>query len=143
MEKISLFLWIVIFQLVGILLGLFTKANMDPWYLTLEKSGLTPPDIVFSIVWPILYVMIAAAGWHLWRVKNYVGERLAKTCYVLQVFFNWSWTPIFFVYHQIGMALICIGLMSVFTFMTMCFSYKNRLATAVLLAHYFLWSLFA
>ena len=26
------------------------------WYTSLKKSPLTPPDYVFGIVWPILYL---------------------------------------------------------------------------------------
>ena len=31
----------------------------DVWYLALEKPGLTPPDIMFAVVWPILFVLMA------------------------------------------------------------------------------------
>ena len=29
------------------------------WYFALEKPGLTPPDIIFAVVWPILFSLMA------------------------------------------------------------------------------------
>ena len=35
---------------------------LDIWYLALDKPELTPPGYVFSIVWPILFVLMALAA---------------------------------------------------------------------------------
>ena len=40
------------------------------WYKNLKKSPLTPPSKTFSIVWPILYIMIFTAGLLVWKDKN-------------------------------------------------------------------------
>ena len=45
-----------------------TSSGRD-WYDTLEKPGFTPPDATFGIVWTILYVAIAVAGWLAWRAS--------------------------------------------------------------------------
>ena len=34
------------------------EKNIDKWYKNLKKSPLTPPDYVFGIVWPILYLLL-------------------------------------------------------------------------------------
>ena len=33
------------------------KIKNREWYLSLNKSKLTPPGYVFGIVWPILYLL--------------------------------------------------------------------------------------
>lgn len=50
MKKIiPLILWIVALQFIGYGMGMITEASLDPWYLSLYKSSLTPPGFVFGI----------------------------------------------------------------------------------------------
>ncbi len=70
-QTVYLLLWIIVLQLSGYLMGMLTEANLDPWYRMLNKSSLTPPDIVFGIVWPILYILLAVVGWCLKRAVQY------------------------------------------------------------------------
>ena len=46
---------------------------MKEWYYNLKKSKLSPPNYVFGIVWPILYLLLGAA----WVLSN------SKTFYYL------------------------------------------------------------
>ncbi|MFZ4773252.1 MAG: TspO/MBR family protein [Chlamydiia bacterium] len=53
------------FMLVAVvcLMGsVFGAGASGEWYQNLYKPTITPPPIVFMIVWPILYVLIAFAG---------------------------------------------------------------------------------
>ena len=45
--------------------GVFFKPG--EWYRSLRKPGWTPPNWVFGPVWSVLYIMIAVAGWLVWR----------------------------------------------------------------------------
>ena len=47
---------ILIALAVGLLSGIVTYRGM-PAYEQLLKPSLTPPSVVFSIVWPILFVL--------------------------------------------------------------------------------------
>lgn len=80
---------------------MLTQANIPSWYLGLNKSNLTPPGPVFSIVWSILYALLAITGWVLWRSRNESEMRSVFYLYSLQMLMNWAWTPLF---------LYCIGL---------------------------------
>jgi len=40
------------------------------WYQTLYKPGFTPPNFVFMVVWPILYVLLALAGARIYLSKR-------------------------------------------------------------------------
>ena len=42
----------------------------DPWYRGMKKSPLNPPDFVFGIVWPLLYITLAIALAGLMRVRR-------------------------------------------------------------------------
>jgi hypothetical protein len=49
----------------GLAIGYFTAPG--EWYAQLEKPGFNPPGWVFGPVWTVLYVLIAIAGWRVWR----------------------------------------------------------------------------
>lgn len=140
---ITLTIWIVTFQVIGFLLGLLTQSNLHSWYEGLNKSTLTPPGWVFGIVWTILYVLLAVAGWALWRQRENIEIRAAFYFYMAQLLMNWAWTPLFFQFHWIGFSLIWILIMTSLTFLTI-YSIKNKTkGIRLLLAPYFIWLLFA
>lgn len=140
---ISLTLWIVLFQAIAFSLGQISQSGMGAWYQSLEKSALNPPSIVFPVVWTILYIMIATAGWWLWQHRHEKQARAPLFFYGVQLIMNWSWTPLFFYYHYIGTSFILILLIALFTLMTIIASKTHFRFTSILLIPYFLWLLFA
>lgn len=66
------------------------------WYARLEKSALTPPDAVFGPVWTTLYIVIAYAGWRIWRTRRSDERRDALRLWALQLGLNGLWSPLFF-----------------------------------------------
>ena len=85
---------------IGSLLGFLTKNSVGGWYKTLNISPLSPPNYVFSIVWTILYAMIATAGWMIWEANPDQEIEVLKKLYVAQLIANWSWTPLFFTHEK-------------------------------------------
>ena len=55
----------------GIIVGLLTKGTMDT-YDKLKKPIFAPPNIVFPIVWIILYILIGVAAYRIYE-KNKKG----------------------------------------------------------------------
>ncbi len=142
-DWIKLTVWIVTFEVIGFSLGLLTQANIHSWYEGLNKSTLTPPGWVFSIVWSILYVLLAVSGWALWRQRENIEMRPAIYLYMSQLLMNWAWTPLFFQLHWIGFSLIWIVILTSLTFFTI-YSIKNKKkGISLLLTPYFIWLLFA
>lgn len=99
------------------------------WYGALEKPAWTAPGWLFGPVWTVLYVLIAIAGWLVWRA---VGMGAALAAWIVQLVFNGAWSFAMFGAHQIGLAMI-ISLMlwlAIVAFMVLALP-ANR--TAVLL----------
>ncbi|WP_373875591.1 TspO/MBR family protein [Budvicia aquatica] len=65
-RNVSLLCFLTLVLGVGFTLGFLT--GPDAWYANLVKPSFNPPNVVFPLVWTILYIMIAVAGWRIWRV---------------------------------------------------------------------------
>lgn len=134
---------IVAFELIGYLFGLLTQANIEPWYLGLEKSRLTPPGIVFSIVWSILYAILAIIGWSLFNRRHEIKFKQIYHLYVLQIIMNWAWTPLFFQFHWIGFSFIWLVVLACINGIIL-IKLRNQMRwIAILQFPYFLWLIFA
>ena len=105
----SRFLVLVVFILVvlggGFLIGTFFPA--DAWYEGLQKPVFTPPDWVFMYVWPVLYVLIAIAGWSVFT-KALTGS--AWTLWLVNLLLNFAYTPLFFGAHMLLVSMVVVGL---------------------------------
>lgn len=71
------------------------------WYEMLRKPSWTPPNLAFPIVWSVLYVMIAAAGYLVWREA---GFSFAILLWGLQLVLNAAWSWLFFGRRRMDLA---------------------------------------
>ena len=136
-------LWIVVFQVIGYCMGRITQHDIATWYSTLHKSMLTPPDIVFPIVWSVLYCMLAVSGYSLWQHRHQPKAKLALVFFGLQVLLNWAWTPLFFYFHWIEASFFCITAIIILTLLTIISTGNRNKLSCFLLIPYFIWLIFA
>jgi tryptophan-rich sensory protein len=142
-EWIKLISWIVVLEAVGFFLGMLTQSNVYSWYAELNKSAFTPPGSVFSIVWPILYVLIAVVGWALWKDRNNIKIKPLIYLYFTQLVMNWAWTPLFFQLHLIGFSFLWILVLVLLNGIFILSARKEKPGIVLALIPYFLWLLFA
>lgn len=83
----------------------------DGWWNRIDKPSWTPPDYLFGIVWPILYVLIGIAVYNVARRRDHIGRGPALLWFFAQWVLNALWTPLFFGMHRPDLALACIVLM--------------------------------
>jgi tryptophan-rich sensory protein len=140
---LSLIIWIGLLIALGGAIGSLTKPEIGTWYNTLERSTLTPPNYIFPVVWTILYGMIGACGWLIWRAPSFLNLKSLKILYVSQLILNWSWTPFFFHYHLIGLALMVLIAMDILISMIICLACSKIKVVSLLMIPYLLWILFA
>ncbi|MBY0378130.1 MAG: tryptophan-rich sensory protein [Gammaproteobacteria bacterium] len=132
----------VLFETTAFLLGLLTQANIEPWYNNLHKSPLTPPGVVFSIVWTILYALLAYIAWFLWRYRK-ASDKLAIRLYGLQIIMNWAWTPLFFHFHWIKISAIWLITLTCLNVALIVRIRGRQPLIALLLLPYVFWLMFA
>lgn len=121
---------------------MYLNSNKD-WYNHLHKSKLTPPPIVFSIVWPVLYTLMAISLFYLIRNRKNKVFKPAIICFGLQLVFNLLWPFIFFKKHKLDLALTDLLITVIFTGFTIYYFYLNYKPSSYLLITYFLWICFA
>lgn len=73
------------------------------WYASLERPDWTPQNWVFPVVWTVLYIMIALAGW---LVFSAGGFGLAMMIWGAQLVLNAAWSWLFFGMRRMDLALI-------------------------------------
>ena len=122
------------------LIGGLGVAGTADEYSSLRQPSWAPPSWLFGPVWTVLYVMIAVAGWLVWRRTGWTS---ALTVYAVQLVLNAIWTPIFFGFGRYGLALVDIAVLWLLIGATIwLFRPGSRLA-ALLLIPYWLWVTFA
>jgi translocator protein len=111
-----------------------------PWYGALTKPPFNPPNLLFPIVWTVLYVLVAIAGW---RTYERVGSAAVMQVWWAQLVLNFAWSPIFFTAHWMWPALVVILAMlaSIVAFIVM--QWRQDRTAAWLFVPYACWVAFA
>jgi benzodiazapine receptor len=139
----GLIVFLVICLAVSALGGLITATSVGSWYQALERPSFNPPDWVFAPVWTILYVMMAIAGWRVWRRTSFENIGKALVVFAVQLGLNLLWSFLFFGLQRIDLALIeIVILLFVIIFNTIMFWRVDRWA-GMLFVPYVLWVGFA
>lgn len=142
-RNILILTWIAVFECVGAIFGIITKNNIHSWYSYLNKSILTPPPILFSIVWPTLYAIIAYVGFRIWESRKQPNMAFLIALYLIQVLLNWIWTPLFFQLHWIDISYFLIIMLTIVTLIITIQLRKFSKNLSYLFFIYFLWLIFA
>ena len=135
--------WIALAEGVGFVAGLLTRGGVDWYTANAVKPPLTPPAIVFPVVWTILYALmgIGAARVSL-RAPSEARSR-GLNLFVTQLALNFLWSIVFFNFRAYGLAvLILVTLLLQIGWMIRLFLETDRLA-GLLQIPYFLWCSFA
>ena len=80
--------------------GLSTVYTDWSWYESLSKPNFNPPNYLFGIVWPILYLLMS--------IVSFVNAKTIYKLYLLQLAVNGLWSWIFFAFQSIGFAFLDI-----------------------------------
>lgn len=136
-----------IFSLLTILLtagfcSYFNQIGMENFYGSIQKSALTPPDIVFPIIWSILYILLVLA---FDLVLNSTDEH--KKSAVIQFIFNMLlqviWCYFFFNSGRFLLGFFILIILDFATALLIEQFYKIDHIAGALLLPYMAWLLFA
>ena len=109
------------------------------WYAQLAKPAWCPPNWAFPVVWTILFVMIAVAGWMVWREAGFSGAPVALALYGVQLVLNAAWSAIFFGLRRPDLALVELAVFWLAIAGTIIAFHAVSPAAALVLAPYLVW----
>ena len=127
----------------GALSAFITRNSMATFQL-LNKPPLTPPSILFPIVWTILYTLMGIASYFVLTSKGNVSDiSTALTAYGLQLFLNILWPIFFFQFDLYLFSFFVIVVLWLFIVRTIRLFYNISKISAYLLIPYLIWVTFA
>ena len=135
--------WILLTEAVGGLSGWLTREGTDIYQSTVAQPPLSPPPLVFPIVWGILFALMGIGAARI-RLSPASGKRTrALWVFGLQLLFNFFWSLIFFNLQAFGFALLWLAaLWGLVLWMILRFAPIDKSA-ALLQIPYLLWVTFA
>ncbi|ARE40742.1 TspO and MBR like protein [Rhodovulum sp. P5] len=110
------------------------------WYRGLDKPNWTPPNLLFPIIWAVLYTLMSLAAA---RIATQADNDLALALWSLQITINTLWSAVFFGLHRmLGGAIIIALLWAAVLATTIAFAALDVLS-AVMMVPYLAWGTFA
>ena len=139
-KYLSLFLIFLITFVASAIGGFTTESFKEPWYSEIILPSFNPPSWVFAPVWTVLYILMSIAIWRIW-VKLFDYKIL--TIYFYHLFFNATWSIVFFGFHQIELALANLVIILIFIIILMRFYLHKDKLSFFIMVPYFLWASYA
>ncbi len=140
MSKIKIYVKsILIPVIIGGLVGLIISGAID--YNTLQKPFLSPPSILFPIMWTILYILMGVS-YGILESKS-LKDSKSKIIYYSQLFVNAMWSIFFFLLKWRLFSFIWILLLDVLVIVMILNFYKKNKISGLLQIPYLLWIIFA
>ena len=130
---------ILIPVIVGGIVGLIISGSID--YNTLQKPFLSPPSILFPIVWTILYILMGIS-YGILQSNQLVDEKI-NMIYYLQLAVNALWSIFFFTLKWRLFAFLWIILLDVLVIVMIKKFYDKNKTAGLLQIPYIIWTLFA
>lgn len=124
---------ILIPVIMGGIIGLIINPFMN--YQDLNKPPLSPPGIIFPIVWTILYIIMG--------YSFYKQNEQNKTIYYTQLVVNGLWSIFFFVFKWYLFSFIWIILLIILVIIMIKEFYKLNKLSGLINIPYLIWLIFA
>jgi tryptophan-rich sensory protein len=117
-----------------------TTTFKEPWYSQIILPSFNPPSWVFAPVWSTLYFLMSLAIWNVW-IKSFETKLLK--IYFIHLFFNSTWSVVFFGFHLIGAALVNLIIILIFIIILMKEYFFKDKVSFYLMFPYLVWSSYA
>ncbi len=129
-------------SLSGLLSMSTNPEGFRSWYQSLKKAPWNPPQWVFGPVWTVLYLLMGYASYRVLS-SSYALKWTALGFFWAQLVFNLIWSPIFFGFRKLKLALYVMGiLLCLIITTTVLFAFVDAVA-AGLMSPYLVWVSYA
>ena len=124
--------------------SIFTVSSIPTWYAHLNKPFFSPPNWIFGPVWTLLYLLMGVSFYLIW-IKGFKTKKVrdAVILFAIQLMLNAIWSPVFFGYKNLLLALVIIVAMIFYVVKTILAFSKIDKKASYLLYPYLAWISFA
>lgn len=131
----SIFLPVIVGGIVGLIISSFIDYN------SLNKPALSPPSIIFPIMWTMLYILMGIS-YGILKDKALLDKKVSNVYYI-QLFVNALWSIFFFVFKWRLFSFIWLILLVLLVVVMIILFYKKNKLSGILQIPYLVWILFA
>ncbi len=135
--------WILLSEGVGALSGWLTRDGSRVFSETVAQPSLSPPPILFPIVWGILYLLMGISTARIWLSPPSQTRSRGLNLFIAQLVFNFFWSLIFFNLQAYGFSLVWLAVIWVLVLAMILTYRKVDPLAAWLQIPYLLWLTFA
>lgn len=136
-------LWILFVEAVGGLSGWLSRDGMKLYNETVIQPPLSPPMIVFPIVWGLLFALMGISAARIWMAPPSKDRSQGLNLFFTQLIFNFFWSLIFFNAGAYGFAFLWLLILWVLVLLMILSFRKTDLLAAKLQIPYLIWLTFA
>ena len=141
-RSLNVFVAILICLSVGLTARWFQGDSLTVWYPTLAKSELTPSNIIFSIVWGLLYVCMGCSIGLISDSKKDLKYRMLAL-FIVQLVLNFLWSVTFFYLQSPLFGLVNIVMLDIVVIWYSISVYRVSRYSSWVMVPYVIWLLFA
>lgn len=135
--------WTVLAEAVGALSGWLTRKSVKIYNATVKQPPLSPPSIVFPIVWGILFALMGIGAARIYLAPASNARSRSLLLFLVQLAFNFFWSIIFFNLQAFGVACLWLIVLWVLILLMILSFRKVDRPAAWLQVPYLLWVTFA
>ena len=145
MKKLAFFLLYLTLNFGALAVGSFlmgSSPNENTWYIELNQAPWTPPGYVFGLAWTL--IMLCFSIYLTFSHVFVLGEKKRRNTYLIHLFLNIIWNPLFFQFHLTWIAFpILVGLLISLIVLNRRMNYTWKTGHSWLLMPYFIWLIIA
>ena len=104
-------LWILFTEAVGGLSGWLTREGSRFFSQSVAQPPLSPPALVFPIVWALLYALMGISAARVYLTAPSPERSKSLNLYIVQLVVNFFWSLIFFNAQAYGFAFVWLLLL--------------------------------
>lgn len=123
--------------------GALLSMNAKEVYSSLRLPDFAPPNWLFGIIWPVLYLLLGIAASLVCSSSSGLARQRALGFHYAQLAVNLLWVFVFFQLRSNTMAAVLILLLVTLIICTISLFFKIRKSAGWLMLPYLLWVLFA
>lgn len=103
--------WVLLTEAVGALSGWLTRDGAKQYAETITLPPLSPPGIVFPVVWTILFALMGIGAARVWMAAASAERTRSLRLFFVQLGFNFFWSIIFFNLQAYGFAFVWLAVL--------------------------------